>query len=67
MLTKVSVYGPYMYPFYFAPGIYAASPGFVMAGGSCAAGTCGGAIGGGGCGGVAGVSLPDSDTALTTC
>ena len=56
-----------MYPFYFAPGIYAASPGFVMAGGSCAAGTCGGAIGGGGCGGVAGVSLPDSDTALTTC
>ena len=66
VLTQYLVYGPYMYPFYFAPGIYAASPGFVVAGGSCAAGTCGGAIGGGGCGGVAGVSLYNVYIMLTT-
>lgn len=51
-------YGPYMYPLWFAPGMYYAwAPGYVAACGAgawaaCAAGSCGGGVAAGACGGA---------------
>ncbi|KAL7948262.1 hypothetical protein V8C42DRAFT_351505 [Trichoderma barbatum] len=56
------MYGPFMYPIYFAPGMYYGwDPCYISAGdgawANCAAGTCGGGnIAAGGCGGPGGCS-----------
>lgn len=57
------MYGPFMYPIYFAPGLYYGwDPCYIAAGdgawANCAAGTCGnGNIAAGGCGGPGGCSV----------